>query len=1086
MEWTKLHASLLGRACEHLLGRQPVTGSMAFVRCLRPDVVYALAADLSFAPRGWQVWRVADGDDPSARTITADRAVEIRETKEAATLLLVDTALAGAGMDGIYSAAREVDEQGLFTAALRLAKREVAEQLSGEARRYAERAITKARDRGRYSIPPWTEFDFLCRIAAARHHPGAYLHLLGLWPVQESEDGTAMADDELDVSRRFVERLLRETSLLPARRIEALRLQPSSPEQRSALMRFLHAAAAKPSLLSALAELSAKENLWVNALPIEQATCIQRIELMPWRTRAGKIAKWSGLTDRDANPPELILKPDVERAADYSKLEVRWKAQPANLEKDAATYRVVITTDMDEELATQEIVHSGRREEKCRFNNDDFSDLSEDARIPATVMVSVLGNDGVEAEKSEEFIIRFGEPPEDEKEQGGVGRAVRAFSEGLIELESREAVSEVASATSPQLTDDAKGFVLLRTAQHGKSFRVFRPSLIAEVEEQWQRSGEIGRWRVRVRAAGTRAGKAEFVPFAFPEPASKPWERVTDANRKMADRFLARGGGVGQVYDERSKMFDPVVKEYLLAWAALLEEGAPCLPLANTVEVQSLSGRTIGLIVLPGHPLRVAWQVAYDNLVLHAKFDQERSPKEVREELSSLDGAMFPALLPGLQPGRSFVFADTLGFHAVGMVRDDDKEPKAALAILSRAMGESEVADAAPTVGKQSATALGNEIVKYLECHSASRLLRIHSLRAGDGLTMARSLGHVHQHFHNDKDAAALEDTDSEDAAPAFVLEFYPSPEQRKRGIAGRFIAEARQKRRRRAGGDISPEDAWMLESLRLPGGVSRPRLSWARKDAEEPDAAAHLAVAFDTFTSHITTEDSLHAPTSCPFHAFGLLSFFQRTYTNSPSPLWHSSIPPAKEGEKHPSDRAHTDRLTRLQDIIQRSVARHIGAEGKLPTLRTEISADKAQSLQTLHRLCDWVITLDRNAGIEYFDSPQENEEIYNAYVIDCVPEREDLGCLQLITSTSHREDVYDLLNSALDPMGLSHSHWNAERLLDYLKALSGRFCHSSHRTESGHRGPGSSGGQLRKLSAGSSEPCLLGISGSGRHHSG
>ena len=1043
MDGTKLHASLLGRACEHLLGRQPVTGSMAFVRCLRPDVVYTLAADPSFASRGWQVWRVADGDDPSARTITADRAVEIRETKEAATLLLVDTALAGAGMDGIYSAAREMDEQGLFTAALRLAKREVTEQLSGEARHYAERAITKARDRGHYSIPPWTEFDFLCRIAAARHHPGAYLHLLGLWPVQESEDGTAMADDELDVSRRFVERLLRETSLLPAKRIETLRLQPSSPEQRSALMRFLHAAAAKPSLLSALAELSAKENLWVNALPIEQATCIQRIELMPWRIRAGKIAKWSGLTDRDANPPELILKPDVKRAADYSKLEVRWKAQPANLEKDAATYRVVITTDMDEELATQEVVHSGRREEKCRFNNDDFSDLSEDARIPATVMVSVLGNDRVEAEKSKEFIIRFGEPPEDEKEQGGVGRAVRAFSEGLIELESREAVSEIASATSPQLTDDAKGFVLLRTTQHGKSFRVFRPSLIAEVEEQWQRSGEIGRWRVRVRAAGTRAGKAEFMPFASPEPASKSWERVTDANRKMADRFLARGGGVGQIYDERSKMFDPVVKEYLLAWAALLEEGDPCLALANTVEVQSLSGQTIGLIVLPGHPLRVAWQVAYDNLVLHAKFDQERSPKEIREELSSLDGAMFPALLPGLQPGRSFVFADTLGFHAVGMVRDDDKEPKAALAILSRAMGESEVADAAPTVGKQSATALGNEIVKYLECHSASRLLRIHSLRAGDGLTMARSLGHVHQHYHNDadEDAAALEDTDSEDAAPAFVLEFYPSPEQRKRGIAGRFIAEARQKRRRRAGGDISPEDAWMLESLRLPGGVSRPRLSWARKDAEEPDAAAHLAVAFDTFTSHITPEDSLHAPTSCPFHAFGLLSFFQRTYTNSPSPLWHSSIPPAKEGEKHPSDRAHTDRLTRLQDTIQRSVARHIGAEGKLPTLRTEISADKAQTLKTLHRLCDWVITLDRNAGIEYFDSPRENEEIYNAYVIDCVPEREDLGGLQLITSTSHREDVYDLLNRALDPMGLSHSHWNAERLLDYLKALSGRF---------------------------------------------
>ena len=71
----------------------------------------------------------------------------------------------------------------------------------------------------------------------------------------------------------------------------------------------------------------------------------------------------------------------------------------------------------------------------------------------------------------------------------------------------------------------------------------------------------------------------------------------------------------------------------------------PVLTLVNTVEIQSLSGRTIGLIVLPAHPLRVAWHVAYDNLVLHARFQQDAAPNEVREELTILDGAMFPAFL---------------------------------------------------------------------------------------------------------------------------------------------------------------------------------------------------------------------------------------------------------------------------------------------------------------------------------------------------------------------------------------------------------------------------------------------------------
>ena len=139
------------------------------------------------------------------------------------------------------------------------------------------------------------------------------------------------------------------------------------------------------------------------------------------------------------------------------------------------------------------------------------------------------------------------------------------------------------------------------------------------------------------------------------------------------------------------------------------------------------------MIVLPSHPLRVAWHVGYDNLVLHAAFEQGVAPKDIRDEFSVLDGAMFPAFLPGLDDGGSFVFADTLGFHAVGMVPTHDKEPKAAVAILARALGESETADTAPTVGMQSAQVLGNEILKYIDCHKTSKLLHIHALRPGDG-----------------------------------------------------------------------------------------------------------------------------------------------------------------------------------------------------------------------------------------------------------------------------------------------------------------------------------------------------------------
>ena len=835
MEWTKLHGQVLGRAFKRVLG-QAESGTMAFVRCLTPDVVAKLVADANFALRDWQILRVADSDDADLRTITADRAVEMREAKGDATLLLVDTDLAGAGMDGIYSASREVDETSLFKEAQRLAAAEMTRQLSRAGRQYAEGAIKKAKGFGdQYSVSPWTEFDFLCRIAAHKRHPGAYLHLLGLWPVAESEDSDR--EKELDFSRRFVDHLLGTAAFgltIPAR-IESLRLAKPKAEQRRDLEGFLHTAETQP-LLSALEKLTDKEHLWVGALQIENASDIESIELVSWRNRNGKIAKWSGLFERsDDEPPELILDPEPVTSADYSKLEIKWKARPSNLGKNAVEYRIAILTNMDDELAVREVGHSGKREEKCRFSNDDFSLLNEDFLVSAKVVVSVVGDDVVEPQESEEFFIRFGEPPE--KTVGGAGKKVRTFSEGVVELNDRESVSAIVDNPAGFSFDEKGNSVLLRTAATKRlSFRVSCPPLIREVEKQWMgRAGMPGRWRVKVRASGARAGDVDFIRC---EGNGNAWNRATAASRRLADYVCKNNSVVGHIYDDKAKAFD-ATKEYIRAWTLLLESGAPSIALCNTVEVQSLAGRMIGLIVLPMHPLRVAWHAAYDNLILHAAFEQGQKAKAIRDELQCLDGAMFPAFLPN-PAGGSFVFADTLGFHAVGMVPDTDKEPKAAVAILARALGEGESMDNAPTVGGQSAKVVGDEILKYLDCHNTSRLLHVHALRAGDGLTIARSLGRVHDRLRraDDEEELSVASEDESRDVPVFSLEMYPSKEQR--GIAGKFIVEARE-RRRSGAGVVSAEDQWMLESLSLPGGVNMPRLRWARKDGADPKTAAHV-----------------------------------------------------------------------------------------------------------------------------------------------------------------------------------------------------------------------------------------------------
>lgn len=1032
--WTDLHASSLCRAVQRLLGPGE-KGAMAFVRCLPPHVVRALAADAAFTPNGWVVRRVADENDASQRTITADEAVELRELKNEPVLLLVDVALAGAGMDGIYSAARELNERELFKEAISIAGRDVTKARSSEERRLAEHAIRKARGRGQQrAVPPWTEFDFLVSVASSGCFSGELIFRLGLWPTNSLAASAGI--DVIDLSRRFVDRLLGPTvaGLTPGQRIASLKLSNPTREQVTDLERFLREAATIP-VQTALELLAQKPQLWVGSLQVEAvADTIKAIELVPWYDHRGKLSRWSGLIEQtdDGAPPELVLDPDADKNGNYSKLEVRWRSIPDQLEKDSVTYRVSIFTAMEEELAYREVPHSSKRDEKCRFSNDDFAMLNDDALISAKVVVSVVGSTDVEPQTSEEFQIRFG--LRDDREPAGVGKKVRCLSEGLIELDDRETASALAAAVDP-LPVDSKGYLLLRTPQRSKSYRVFSPPLIREVERNWvDNSGAVGRWRVKVRASGARAGGVEFVSFDSSLAANTSiWERVCSASRRMSDRFAARSG-CGQVYDQAAKSFETIFKEYLLAWAALLEGGSPELALANTVEVQSLSGRTIGLIVLPAHALRVGWHVAYDNLVLYSAFEGKLPPKDIRDEFAMLDGAMFPAFLPGLSAGSTFVFADTLGFHTVGMVADIDKEPKAALAILTRALGDAEGTESAPTVGRQSSQVLGDEILKYVRSHGDSRFLQIHALRAGDGLTVARSLGHVQRNLLKPEEPGAEDGTHA--PGTAFVLELYPSEEQRV--VAGRFIAEAREKRRTGAG-ILAEDDRWMLESLSLPGGISLPRLRWARKDAD-PTSAAHLAVAFDTFDSRVCADNDAQRRRSRPYYIYGLLSFFDREYSSLPSPVWHSRAFESTDGEKHPADRSHTDRLSRLLQVTHNCVSRNIDAVGGL-VLKAEISPEKALDLRNLHRLCDWVITLDRNVGMEYFDSPRDNKDIYDAYVIDCVPEREDLGCLQLITSTSNLEEVRRLLDGALDQMGLSHSRRNAEFLMSHLKALSGRL---------------------------------------------
>ena len=1020
------HARFLAAALKKILG-QPEEGTMAFVRCLPRQIVLDLCRETdAFRVPGWNIYGVVGTPDANARLITADRAVEMREDKAGRVLLLVDLATAGAGMDGIYSASREVTEQQLLDEAIRQAGKEVQRGW----KTFANAAVKRARRLGeRNTVSPWREFDFYTH-CASDGNVGKALRRLGLWPIRTDENPE---DADLETSARIVEKLFLGSgpSRTPAARVESLMLVAPQPETRTSLEAFVRDASGRP-LDEVLNRLDDKPQFWLHAIePGFASQVLQQIELITWRGKAGRVAAWSGLIHRDDELPLLLINNDAANARDATKLEVRWKTQPEDLPKGAVEYRVTVLS-ADEELAAATVTQTDRSPQKVRFTADDFSNLDEDSKFEARVRIAAIGAEGVEPQETEEFLLQFGQPPD--KPNAGSGKKVRSLVEAAIHLPDREALNAVfARGVRNCCGEDRRGWVMFRPQAGGRSFRVFRPSLIRTLEADWiARPEEIGRWTVRVRGDGSRVGDPAFVAMDSTSCAVDIWTKLTRASRRFCEEHASGPGLVGRIATPERDVAD----DYLNAWTSALEQGEPRLALAHTVEVQSLSGRTIGLIVLPSHPLRVAWHTAYDRLAQYARYDLDSGTDEVIRALACLDSSQFPSLLPGLEPDRSFVFGDVLGFHAIAMVPEQDREPKAAVAVIAQCFADGEV-DAAPAVGRQTATVLARELERYVQTHAVHRSLHLHALRPGDGATVARALGQfISYRVGETDDAEEIGEQTFRDMS--FVLQLFPA--DGKGDTTGRFLAQTAERRRTGAGA-IASQDQWMLESLPCPGGVTLPRLRWARREIALPEDSAHLAVAFDIFESHVACLDTQPSETR-PLHGFGLIAAVDRSWKLEPIPEWHTYLPGQSDGEKHPANRILTDRILRMQRATLGAVSKNKrGAGERWPMLQTTLVADSQEALARLHRLSDWVITVDRNAGIEYFDSPRDAKSVYEAYVIDAVPERDDLGCMQLVTSTSQTAEVRDLLDRALAEMGLSSSLRNCRFLLEHLKALSGRL---------------------------------------------
>ena len=108
-------------------------------------------------------------------------------------------------------------------------------------------------------------------------------------------------------------------------------------------------------------------------------------------------------------------------------------------------------------------------------------------------------------------------------------------------------------------------------------------------------------------------------------------------------------------------------------------------------------------------------------------------------------------------------------------------------------------------------------------------------------------------------------------------------------------------------------------------------------------------------------------------------------------------------------------------------------------PVIGLALDATERALLHQVHEVSDWVLTLDRNMGIEFFDHGGRRDR--PDYLIDHSPDiGASLGHRLTITSRSVAE-LEAMLVPVLEDHGLASEGRYAVAVLDQLRSLSGRL---------------------------------------------
>lgn len=427
------------------------------------------------------------------------------------------------------------------------------------------------------------------------------------------------------------------------------------------------------------------------------------------------------------------------------------------------------------------------------------------------------------------------------------------------------------------------------------------------------------------------------------------------------------------------------------------------------------------VLVSPTHPLRALWLSSWVTLGLDwigkaRKGGKSYIPHIRSALLEGLSPSAYPVGVP-VEDGRIFIPVDNLNAYWALYAPTTEENSRGLMAEICAAFGLAEPSAAGSDI---SGKVIADKVERYLSQHPYVRELSLNVFNPGAGALIAGALLMLQQKpEHADlRYDIRLFTSDPDSPVLGEALESMARP--------GATVNEA--------------ADAFAVSTgNHLFSKLNLAKHALAEFHTNAKDFPAHISILLDVFPAEELSISERPMGVT-PLH--GLIQDFDTEFIDDDSGTFWNKLPVVGRSVYESSYAACFDLLSSLSRQLCFAISA-VAASGSnfkaVPVVSLGLNVAQREFIYEVHQSSDWVFTIDRNMGIEFFDHGGRKNR--PDYLIDYVPGADSLATHNLIISSRSNDELEALLKPVLREHGLSADGEQSAQILANLRSLSGQL---------------------------------------------